>query len=565
MIVVRGVAASSGVAIGKLWVHSVQLPPVPTGTVVDTDVEAALLASAMRAVADDLTNKALEAEGELADILFAQAAMAGDPELDNMATAAVRDKKVPAAKAVVDSCESYASILAASDSEYLAARAQDVRDVGARIARRLLGINDPDLGALAEPVIIAAVDLAPADLAGARTDLMLAIATEMGSRTSHTAIVARALGVPAVVGATGLLEALTGADTIAVDGDAGEIHVDPDTETTDALRARAAEATAARSRLAEIAGTEPAATADGVRVELAANVATLVETEAAVAAGAEGVGLLRTELMYVDASEPPSVAQQVEAFGAIADALGGHRLVIRTFDFGADKPVPFLDVDPEPNPALGIRGLRFGVAHPKLFAEQLTAIAETAQGGTDRHLALMAPMVATVDEAEWFLSEVERAGCEGVEVGIMVEVPSAVFLAPELAERLDFFSIGTNDLTQYLHAADRLAGPLATLQDPFSPAVLRAVEQVCRGAEGKAWVGVCGEAGGDPAWALVAVGLGVDELSMGADALLPVKAALRRSTMATCHEAARAAVAASDATAARAAANEVLGDALRSA
>ena len=184
---------------------------MPAGTVADTDVEVALLASAMRSVAEDLTNKALEAEGELADILFAQAAMAGDPELENMSTAAVRDKQVPAARAVLDSCESYASILAASDSEYLAARAQDVRDVGARIARRLLGVNDPDLGSLPEAVIVAAVDLAPADMAGARTDLMLGIATEQGSRTSHTAIVARALGVPAVVGAAGLLEALAGA------------------------------------------------------------------------------------------------------------------------------------------------------------------------------------------------------------------------------------------------------------------------------------------------------------------------------------------------------------------
>ena len=564
MIVVRGVAASSGVAVGPLWVHVVELPAIPSGEIVDPDVEVALLTSAMQSASEDLMNKGLEAEGELADILMAQSAMAGDPELQNMATGTIRDRKAPAVRAVLDACESYASILAASDSEYLAARAQDVRDVGARIARRLLGVNDPDLGSLPHPVIVAAVDLAPADLAGARTDLMLGIATEQGSRTSHTAIVARALGVPAVVGAPGLLDAVAGATTLAVDGEAGEIHVDPDPETTEALLSRAAAVGEARNRLAEIAGTEPAATSDGVHIELAANVATLVETEAAVAHGAEGVGLLRTELMYVDASEPPSVAHQAEAFGAIADAMAGKRVVIRTFDFGADKPVPFLDVDPEPNPALGIRGLRFGVAHPKLFADQLTAIAEAAHGGSDRRLALMAPMVATVDEAEWFLSEAKRAGCEGVEVGIMVEVPSAVFLASELADRLDFFSIGTNDLTQYLHAADRLAGPLAGLQDPFSPAVLRAVQQVCRAAEGKAWVGVCGEAGGDPAWALVAVGLGVQELSMGADALLPVKAALRRTSLATCREAAVAAVAAIDASTARAAAAGVLGDALSS-
>ncbi|MGH9117964.1 MAG: putative PEP-binding protein, partial [Acidimicrobiales bacterium] len=258
-------------------------------------------------------------------------------------------------------------------------------------------------------------DLAPAELAEARTDLMVGIATEQGSRTSHTAIVARALGVPAVVGAAGLLDAIAGATTLAVDGDAGEIHVDPGPATMEALDSRAAAVTESRHRLAEIAGTEPAATADGVR--------------------------------------------------------GGH-------------------------------GRRGRAVH---------------QRGRPRRRA-------------------------GVEVGIMVEVPSAVFLAPELADRLDFFSIGTNDLTQYLHAADRLAGPLAGLQDPFSPAVLRAVDQICRGADGKAWVGMCGEAGGDQAWALVAVGLGVDERSMGAGALLPVKAALRRTSMVTCQEAARAAV-----------------------
>ncbi|MGH9243153.1 MAG: phosphoenolpyruvate--protein phosphotransferase [Acidimicrobiales bacterium] len=562
MTTIRGVGASSGAAVGPAWVHRVAVPTVPSGLVDDPDAEAQRLAAALEAVSTELGARAAEVGGELGEILDAQAAMAADPELAELAGRAVRDDLVTAARAVIDACEAYATMLADSDNEYLAARAQDVRDVGSRVARRLLGLADPDLASLAHPVIVVADDLAPADLAAARTDRLLALATEQGSRTSHTAIVARALGIPAVVGAAGLLAVVADTATVAVDGDAGEVHVVPDADTVAAIKARAATAQQGRRRLAEVAGTEPAATADGVRIELAANVATLAETEAAVANGAEGVGLLRTELLYVNAAKAPSVEQQAETFAAIADALNGRRLVIRTFDFGADKPVPFLPTSAEPNPALGVRGLRLAREHPELLVDQLQAIAQAARSRPERLLAVMAPMVATTEEAEWFRTQVDAVDIAGVEVGIMVEVPSAVFLARELAYRLDFLSIGTNDLTQYLHAADRQAGRLAELQDPFAPAVLRAVGQVCRAADGKAWVGVCGEAGGDPAWALVAVGLGVRELSMGPDALLRVKAALRRCPFSTCQHAARQAIGAVDAKSARAAAEAALGEAL---
>ena len=286
---------------------------------------------------------------------------------------------------------------------------------------------------------------------------------------------------------------------------------------------------------------------------MAANVGTKIELRAALAAGAEGVGLLRTELAYLDRSTPPDEAEQAGALCELVALLDGRRLVVRTFDFGADKPVPFLDVPGGPNPALGVRGIRLAQRHPDLLDTQLRAVVRAAAGGP---VAVMAPMVATLTEAEWFVERVTAAGGDdaGVEVGVMVEVPSAVLIAQALARELAFLSIGTNDLTQYLHAADRQEGALAGLQDPFSPAVLAAVVTVARAGEAHgAWVGVCGEAAGDPEWALLAVGLGVRELSMGAASLDGVRAALAGRDLQACRQAAERALAASDADAARAA------------
>jgi phosphoenolpyruvate-protein phosphotransferase (PTS system enzyme I) len=287
-------------------------------------------------------------------------------------------------------------------------------------------------------------------------------------------------------------------------------------------------------------------TTDGRRVELGVNVGGVAELRAARRLGAASVGLYRTELAYLRSAAPPSEEELAAALREMTGVLAGGRLVVRTFDFGADKLPAFLAGDPaEANPALGVRGIRLARRHPDLLTAQLRAVTRAAGGG---RLAVMAPMVATVEEAEWFLAACREAGCvaAGVEVGAMVEVPAAVLAAGELAARLDFLSIGTNDLCQYLHAADRQEGALSALQDPFAPALLRAVRMVTEAAAGRAWVGVCGEAAADPLWAAVAVGLGVDELSMSGPDLGAVQDALGARSSADCAAAARAALGAAD-------------------
>jgi len=553
-----GVAASSGASVAPAWLHAVADFDIPEGEVGDRDAELAKLRKAVEAVGRALEEKAAQASGELAEVLDAQAMMARDPELADSAERVIQDQGTSAARAIIDAGEDYAEVLAASESEYMAARAEDIRDVCKRIARFAVGAPETSIADLSEPSVIVATELPPADVATLDPQLVQGIATEEGSRTSHTAIVARALGIPAVVAVKGLTAAASKDSPIAVDGDEGEVHIEPDDDTKSRLEGKAAARAKRREDLKARVPDGFAATKDGHRVEVGANVGAVAELEAALDEGAEAVGLLRTELLYIGHSEAPDEDEQVGVYGSMAELLGDRRLVVRTFDFGADKPVPFLGVDAEENPALGVRGIRLARLHPDLITTQLRAIVRTTEGG--RRIGVMAPMVATAEEADWFVEQVNAAGGReaGLEVGAMVEVPAAVLVAGDLAERLDFLSIGTNDLTQYLHAADRQLGALSYLQDPFSPALLRAVQTICLGARDKAWVGVCGEAAGDPAWALIAVGLGVTELSVGSDSLLEVRVALAEATLDDCRAAAADAVAAPDPAAARAIATGLL-------
>jgi phosphotransferase system enzyme I (PtsI) len=552
------VAASSGWSVAPAWVRRGHDLHLPDGPIDDRDAEVSSLRAAIAEVATALEAKAEATEGELAEVLEAQATMARDPELTASAEQAVTEQDTPAARAIVDAGEGYAEALEASDSEYMAARAEDIRDVCRRVAARLLGLEAADVSAISERVIIAAAELPPADVAELDRDLIAGITTEQGSRTSHTAIVARSLGIPAVVGVEGLLESVRAETMVALDGEAGDVHVDPDEDTKKRAESMAAARRDRRAELAHLADSGPATTADGHRVELAANVGATIELRAALDQGAEGVGLLRTELLYLDRSDPPSEEEQLGALQEMGALLGDRRLVVRTFDFGADKRVDFLSLAAEENPALGVRGLRVAREHTDLLDTQLRAVLRAARDGA--RMAVMAPMIATVAEAEWFVERFERLGGRevGAEVGAMVEVPSAVLMSDALAERLDFLSIGTNDLTQYLHAADRQSGALAYLQDPFAPSLLRSVERICSAARDKAWVGVCGEAAGDPAWALVAVGSGVAELSMGADSILEVKAALRRRSLDQCRAVAQRALQTVTAEEARAVAQELI-------
>jgi phosphoenolpyruvate-protein phosphotransferase (PTS system enzyme I) len=550
MKTLKGVAASPGRAVAPAWVQITEDLDIPRARRGSMEEEARALEDAIEAVAAELERKSEATSGELSEVLDAQSMIARDPSLLSAADQAVRNGDMSAALAIVDAGKSYAAVLERSESEYMRARAEDVIDVSKRVARRLLGIAERDLGALERPSIVVASDLAPAEMAEMSPAMIAGIVTEQGSRTSHTAIIAGSLGIPAVLAVPGVVEQVEDGGLVAIDGDSGQVHIDPDDATRRAIEAHSKEVAKRKMELRELAGTGPGATADGHRVELAANIGSVLELKAAVEEGAEAVGLLRTELLYFNRTTPPTVEDQAEVLTEMAGIMGGGRIIVRTFDYGADKPVPFVELGPEENPALGIRGIRLARSHPEIVQDQLRAIAAAAESGG--RFGAMAPMVASVEEADWFVAQLKEAGAVGVETGVMVEVPSAILIADRLAERLDFLSIGTNDLTQYLHAADRGHGALSDMQDPFSPTLLRAVDQICRGAADKAWVGVCGEAASYPAWALLAVGLGVTELSMGAQSLLEVKATLARMDLADCRAAAAEALDARGADEARA-------------
>lgn len=557
MTTIEGIAASPGASVAPAVLLANDRLDLPSKPVEDRDQEISSLGKALEASAQQLEQRASESSGELAEVLEAQAMMARDPELFEAARKSIQDDGTPAATAIIDAGETFAEALAASDSEYMAARATDVRDVAKLIARRLLGVPEVDLARLRRASVIVARDISPADVARLDFEVVRGFATEEGSRTSHTAIVARSFGVPAVVAATGVVAAVEEGVVVGVDGDAGVVYVDPDEALTNELELRSERRARAQRELAsaDVAHTR---TSDGYEVELAANVGSLEELESARHMGARAVGLLRTELAFFDRREAPTKEEHAELLAAMASVLDGGRLVVRTFDFGADKPMPFLEVTATSDSALGVRGIRLARAQPELLEAQLHAIATVADSGAK--VAVMVPMVATIEEVDWFVDRARDCGVvdAGAELGVMVEVPSAVFLAAELAERLDFLSLGTNDLAQYLHAADRREGSLASLQDPFAPALLRAVSEVCSAVGERAWVGVCGEAAADPAWALTAIGLGVTELSMGAGSLADVHAAIGATTIDDCRAMAQSVLLAESSSAARSAARELL-------
>jgi phosphotransferase system enzyme I (PtsI) len=554
---IEGIAASPGTCVAPAVLLAPDELNLPSGPVQQREPEISSLEEALEMVARQLEEGASESSGELAEVLEAQAMMARDPELFDAACKAIRDDGTPAPTAIIDAAETFAEALAASDSEYMAARAVDVRDVAKRIARRLLGVPEADLAQLRRPSVIVARDVSPADVARLDFDVVKGFVTEEGSRTSHTAIVARSFGVPAVVAAAGVVAAVDEGVVVGVDGDAGVVYVDPDEVVTGELVARSERRARAQQELASAAVADTR-TSDGYEVELAVNVGSLKELETARQMGARAVGLLRTELVFFDRTEAPTKEEHTELLTGMASLLDGGRLVVRTFDFGADKPMPFLEVEGTSDSALGVRGIRLARAQPELLEAQLRAIATVAESGAS--IAVMAPMVATIEEVEWFVDRARACGVvdAGAELGVMVEIPSAVFLADELAARLDFLSLGTNDLAQYLHAADRREGALASLQDPFAPALLRAVSAVCRAAAERAWVGVCGEAAADPSWALTALGLGVTELSMGAGSLADVHAAVGATTIEDCRTVAKRVLLAEDAAIARSTAGELL-------
>jgi phosphocarrier protein FPr len=520
-------------------------------------------ASQLEALADRVRDLGRPDE---AGIFEAQAMMATDPELldEAVARAEAGEDPVSAVRAAADAV---GATLAALPDELLAARAADVRDVGARIARILLG-EEMDLPGV--PSVAIADDLPPSVAAEIPPGFLLGVALEGGSITAHAVILARGLGIPAIVGAKGLTRAAVSATSVAVDGGSGEIVLDPGPDEVANFAARAAALEESRRAAAALRG-RPGATADGERVALLANIGSPEDAPRALDAGAEGVGLFRTEFLFMKRQTAPAEAEQVAAYAAAFTAFGpGRPVVVRLADIGGDKAIPYLDLPAEANPFLGVRAIRLA-AHGsrELLLTQLRAIWRAAgRAGVTPHV--MAPMVATLDDARLLLELRDQARAdaaatgdplpEGMVTGVMVEIPSAAILAPELARIVDFFSIGTNDLTQYTMAADRGNPALGHLQDALHPAVLRLIRDVVAGAdENHIPVAVCGELAGDPAGALVLVGLGVDELSADAGSLDGIRAALAAVTRAELDDLAGRALAAGDAETVRAMARQLLG------
>lgn len=562
-----GRPASPGVALAPAFVIAprparTELPPQGT-----PEEEEARAADALARAAADLEALAEKVEAEAgpeeAAIFEAHAAFAADPELADQVAAATREG-VRAEEAVRTAFDGFREVLAASPVEYMAARAADLDDVRDQVIDLLIGADEAPVPS--ERSVIVALELTPSQTTRLPRDLIAAIACESGSPTSHAAILARSLGIPAVVGVTGLLEAATPGTPLAVDGDAGTVAVDPDAELRADFAQRAERHAEREERLAELRD-EPGRTADGRHVELAANVNDPGAIDAAREFGAEGSGLVRTEFLFLESETAPTIDEQVAYYRRVLAAFPGQRVVVRTMDIGADKPLPFVQREPEENPALGVRGLRLGLVMPELLRDQLRALlrAAAAEGSGSGRLAVMFPLVSRVDELQQALEVFEEVAAEegadraGIEVGVMVEVPSAALAARRFARHVDFLSIGTNDLLQYLFAADRLLADVAGLPELFDPDVLRLIREVFTSAhEEQAWVGVCGEAAADPLSAAVLVGLGVDELSMTPRAVPAVKDLLRRLDSRELARAAAEAVAADSVEAAREAVNAVV-------
>ncbi|GIG30017.1 phosphoenolpyruvate--protein phosphotransferase [Cellulomonas marina] len=517
-------------------------PVLVDGVPADAAATRAAVERAFTGVAEGLRAQAAGATGTVKDVLSATAQMAADNALRTQVLAKV-DGGAPVVAAVDAVVDQFATMFEAAGG-YLAERVTDLRSVRDRVVAAALGLPAPGVPALSEPSVVVARDLAPADTAALDLANVLAIVTELGGPTGHTAIIAGQLGLPCLVRVTGAGDVPAGA-LVAVDAAAGTLTVEPD----EALRADVERRAARDAELA--ADTAAGATADGHAVALLANIGTAEDAERVAGPGVEGVGLFRTEVLFLEATTAPTQADQAAAYTRVLRALPEQKVVVRTLDAGADKPLAFATQPDEENPALGVRGYRLVRTNPELLDTQLAALAQ-AQAEAGATPWVMAPMIATPAEAREFATRARAAGV--ATVGVMVEVPAAALRARDILAEVDFVSLGTNDLAQYAMATDRLRGELADLLDVWQPAVLDLVAATARAGQdvGKP-VGVCGESASDPLMALVLVGLGITSLSMSAGALAAVRFAVRHHTLEQCREIAAAALGASSAPDARAA------------
>jgi phosphoenolpyruvate-protein phosphotransferase len=543
--IVKGVAASSGVAVGPIHVHRETTVELPSGTVDDVEAELARLEGAVAVVdlkLSRLQEQAVASAGaETAEIFGVHRMFLEDSSLIDPIRERIETKAMSAERAVDEGARELADEFAELGDEYFAQRAVDIRDIGQQVVRALLGIEHGGLAEVDVPSIIVAHDLTPSETVSLPPGMALGFCTDVGSAVSHTAILARSMGVPAIVG-VGHID-VTGGELAVLDGDAGTIVIDPDDETVAEARERLRVRTEVLAE-AQVRAHEPATTTDGHTVEVVANVGSVDDAVRASVSGAEGIGLLRTEFLFLERDRLPDEDEQAEAYRDIFENFPDGRVVVRTLDVGGDKQLPSVALADELNPFLGKRGVRLTLAEEGLFMTQLRAV---LRGGAGRRVSIMFPMVGSPAEVTAVREFVDRAAAsldaDGIErateleLGIMIEVPSAAVLADVLAPDVDFFSIGTNDLTQYTLAVDRTNPAVAHLADALHPGVLRLIAGVISAAhEHGRWVGLCGELAGDALAAPLLLGLGLDEFSMSAPSVPVVKKRIRELSTDSCRE-----------------------------
>ena len=539
----QGIAASDGIAIAKVYTLTEPDLTVTKVTVEDSEKEVSRLDDALAASIKDvelIKETALKNLGEEeAQVFDAHLMVLSDPELIGQVKDSITSNKVNAESALKEVTDMFISIFAGmEDNPDMQERAADIRDVSKRILAHLLGVKIPSPATIKDEVIIVAADLTPSDTAQLNRQYVKAFVTDIGGRTSHSAIMARSLEIPAIVGTKEVTSIAKDGDIIIVDGLSGDVFLNPSEEVIAEYRAKA-EAFAAQQAEWEKLKDSKTYTKDGHQVELAANIGTPKDLEGVVNNGAEGVGLYRTEFLYMDSHEMPTEEDQFEAYKAVLEGMNGKPVVVRTMDIGGDKELPYLPLPHEMNPFLGYRAIRISLNEPEMFRTQLRALLRASVYGK---LRIMFPMIATLNDfrgAKALLEEEKAkliaegvAVSDDIQVGIMIEIPAAAVLAHQFAKEVDFFSIGTNDLIQYTMAADRMNERVSYLYQPYNPSILTLIKHVIDSAhkEGK-WAGMCGEMAGDQTAVPLLVGLGLDEFSMSASSVLKTRSLIAKLTL----------------------------------
>jgi len=533
-----GKSASSGVAVGKvLLVQQVPLV-IDEKKISDVDGEIRRFHDAVTKAKADLAGIRDQVRTKLgpdkAEIFDAHILVLEDPELIGETERQIRETKTNALFAFREVAQQFITVFETMDNDYMRERASDIKDISDRVLRTMAGLQIVDLSLINEDVILVAHDLTPSETATMNRDKVLGILTNIGGKTSHTAIMARTLEVPAVLGLRNVTELVKNGDWVALDGEKGQVILHPDAATRTDFAERKKAGEAAKAQLLKLVGQE-SCTLDGHYVELAGNIGTPQDINSLEKHDAEGVGLYRTEFLFVDRSDMPSEDEQYAAYRVVLEAMGTKRVVIRTFDIGGDKVVPFIHIGKEENPFLGYRAIRYCLDHTDLFRTQLRALMRASVHGK---LAIMFPMISSLEEllaAKEHLAAVcaelkkeQIPYREDIEVGTMIEIPSAALVSDVLAQHCDFLSIGTNDLIQYTVAVDRLNEKVQDLYDPFHPGVLRLIKMIIdNGHKHGAWVGMCGEMGGSELHLPLLLGMGLDEFSMAPTLVLRARAQLR--------------------------------------